>query len=74
MNSINKNVTFPLFTLLFLIFSSVVLLENVAETMLVTKFSIQKIMPYMFLLNGLFLFIVSFVLFNFIDRLDRALL
>ncbi len=62
-----------LFALLFLIFSSVILGDNVSDSMLLSYFD-ASLLPVMFILNAILLFIVSAFFMTLIDRVDRGYL
>jgi HEAT repeat protein len=68
-----KNCKWPLFALLFCCFASAILGDNCAESLLLAHCS-TRLIPYMFLVNALFLFMSSSILMSLIDRVDRGAL
>ncbi|MBL8028467.1 MAG: hypothetical protein JNL74_18730, partial [Fibrobacteres bacterium] len=62
-----------LFILLFILFSSVILGDNVSDSLLLSYYD-ASILPVMFMVNALFLFLVSSFFMTLIDRVDRGLL
>jgi len=60
-----------LFCLLFVLFSSVILGDNIAESLLISNFD-PSILPVMFIVNSIFLLLFSLFFINLIDRVDRG--
>ena len=62
----------PLFALLFCCFAAAILGDSTAESLLLSHFAPQYI-PTMFLVNAVFLFLISAFLMSLIDSVDRGL-
>ncbi len=57
--------------LLLIIFATIILGENAAESLLIATYTSQ-IFPKMYIINALILFLVSLFLITFIDKIDRT--
>jgi hypothetical protein len=62
----------PLFILLFICFGAAILGDSTAEALLLAHFDAHLI-PTMFLVNAVFLFLMSMFMMSLIDRVDRGL-
>jgi len=62
----------PFFILLFICFASAILGDSVAEALILSHYS-ASLIPRMYMVNALFLFISSLFLMSLIDRVDRGL-
>lgn len=62
---------YPLFGLLFLCFASAILGDSAAEALLLAHFD-ASVIPRMYLVNAVFLFLASTFLIPLIDRVDRG--
>lgn len=62
---------FKFFLLLFFIFCSAILGDSAAEALLLANYP-AKVIPLMYTINGIFLFIFSLFLMSAIDRVDRG--
>ena len=71
MRTLFKGAVPLLFSLLFILFSSVILGDNVAESLLLSNFS-TGFLPVMFMFNAVGLFLISLFFMTLIDRLDRG--
>jgi hypothetical protein len=67
-----KNYKWPLFVILFCCFASAILGDSTAESLLLSHCD-MRLIPRMFLVNAVFLFVASSVLMSLIDRVDRGL-
>ena len=67
-----KNYKWPLFAILFCCFASAILGDSTAESLLLAHCD-MRLIPRMFLVNAVFLFVASSVLMSLIDRVDRGL-
>jgi len=62
----------PLFIILFLCFAVAILCDSTAEALLLANYSARMI-PKMYLVNALFLFLLSAFAMSIIDRVDRGM-
>jgi len=62
----------PLFVLLFICFGAAILGDSTAEALLLAHFDAHLI-PTMFLVNAVFLFLMSAFMMSLIDRVDRGI-
>ncbi len=60
------------FILLFICFASAILGDSVAEALLLSHFD-ASVIPRMYMVNALFLFLFSLFIMSLIDRIDRGL-
>jgi hypothetical protein len=68
---LQKNYTWALFSLLFLLFAGAILGDSTAESLLLAHFD-TRFIPNMFLVNAMLLFLTSSLLISIIDRIDRG--
>jgi ATP/ADP translocase/HEAT repeat protein len=68
-----KSHKWPFFIVLFFCFASAIMGDSTAEALLLAYFGSQFV-PYLFLINALFLFIISTLMISMVDRTDRGLL
>ena len=68
-----KRPRWPLFAVLFFCFAGAILGDNAAESLLLAHCT-TRLIPYMFLVNAVFLFMSSTVLMSLIDKVDRGVL
>ena len=61
----------PFFILLFICFASAILGDSVAEALILSHYS-AAVIPRMYMVNALFLFLSSLFLMSLIDRVDRG--
>ena len=66
-----KNPTVVLFILLFILFASVILGDNVSDSLFLANYD-PSTLPWMFIINAAFLFLISLNFISLIDRLDRG--
>ena len=68
-----KRPRWPLFAVLFCCFAGAILGDNAAESLLLAHCD-TRLIPYMFLVNAVFLFMSSTVLMSLIDKVSRGVL
>ncbi len=66
----NKEISKPLWLLLFFLFAGIIVGENACEAILITHFG-YHILPKIYIANSLLLFFVTPFVFSFIDRIER---
>lgn len=69
--ALSKNPAALLFVLLFILFASVILGDNISDSLFLTHFD-PSALPWMFMINAAFLFVISLNFITLIDRLDRG--
>lgn len=66
-----KTYKLPMFMLLFLCFASAILGDSVAEALILSNFD-ASVIPRLYMVNALFLFLSSLYIMSLIDRIDRG--